>query len=104
MVDLTQAPMEDLRPVTYARKWWIPRNQHNKPVSPATVYRWAKCGIRGVRLKLIYSPSGALTSQDAVREFLKEVDRVRRQAMAAEKCIDATDDELSRAGLLPSSK
>lgn len=103
-VQLLETPAEYLKPVDYARRWWFPRRNENRPVSPSTVYRWAKRGVQGVRLKLLFTPDGAVTSEAACREFLSQVDRVRRDGMAAESCIDATDQELAKAGLISGRK
>jgi hypothetical protein len=93
---------ENLRPLEYARKWWIPRNAQNKPVSSATVYRWAKRGVCGIKLKVLFTADGAVTSEAAVRDFLRQVDAARR-AEFAEK-TSATPAQLATAGLSPGDK
>ncbi len=97
--DLLNNPVaETLRPLGYARKWWIPRNASNKPISPATINRWARKGVKGIRLPVLYTPAGAVTSEAACRQFLAEVDRMRRDGMAT-AAIDATEDQLRAVGL-----
>ena len=99
-IELLNDPVaETLRPLGYARKWWIPRDANNKPVSPGTMYRWIRKGVRGVKLSAVFTPSGAVTSEAACREFLGEVDRVRRGEMAAAGALDATDEQLRAVGL-----
>ena len=98
--DLLNNPVaETLRPLGYARKWWIPRNTSNKPISPATIHRWARKGVKGIRLPVLYTPAGAVTSEAACRQSLAEVDRMRRDGMAT-AAIDATEDQLRAVGLI----
>jgi len=99
-VELLNDPVaETLRPLGYARKWWIPRNASNKPISPATIHRWARKGVKGIRLPVLYTPAGAVTSEAACRQSLAEVDRMRRDGMAT-AAIDATEDQLRAVGLI----
>ena len=99
-VELLNNPVaETLRPLGYARRRWIPWNSNNKPISPQTINRWTRKGVKGVKLAVVYTPAGAVTSEAACLRFLAEVDRVRRDGMAAAGAIDATDDELRAVGL-----
>ncbi|MDG2127035.1 MAG: DUF1580 domain-containing protein [Fuerstiella sp.] len=95
--DLSTTPANQLKPLGYARRSWIPPRDNNKPVSPSTVYRWGKKGVKGVKLKMLFGPDGAVTSEAACREFLIAVDAARRAEMSP--AIDATESELKRAGL-----
>lgn len=97
-VDLSATPAEQLKPVGYARRWWIPRRHQNRPISPSTFYRWGKKGVKGVKLKLLFTPDGAVTSEAACREFLNAVDVARRAEMTP--VVDATGNELRAVGLL----
>ncbi len=99
-VDLLQTDPEDLQSLAYARRNWLPRNG-KRFVSPATVYRWARHGVSGVRLKALFTSGGAVTSLEACKEFMREVDAARRAELDARKSqsVDATDDELESAGL-----
>jgi hypothetical protein len=90
---------ETLKPLGYARKRWIPWNSDNKPVSPASINRWTRKGVMGVKLAVVYTPAGAVTSEAACRQFLAEVDRVRRGEMASAGVLDATDEQMRSVGL-----
>ena len=93
------ASSEDVgKPINFARTKWIPRREGDKPVSPATVYRWIRKGVLGVKLQVLYTPNGCATSEAAVREFLSSVDAARRTASFADNTIDATEGELAAAG------
>ncbi|MEZ6130529.1 MAG: hypothetical protein R3C59_17725 [Planctomycetaceae bacterium] len=48
--DLLTTSAEDLKPLAYARKWWIPRRENNHPISPATIHRWSRKGVHSVKL------------------------------------------------------
>lgn len=101
---LADSPTDELRPLSYARRRWIPRRHNGKPVSPSTIFRWARKGVRGVKLPVLFTPTGAVTSEKACRHFLEEVDRVRRGSMNETRLIDASDDDLRRAGLIGGAK
>lgn len=51
---LADTPAELLKPINYARAHWIPRRNGGAPISPATLYRWARKGVHGVRLQVLY--------------------------------------------------
>jgi len=92
---------KDLRPLTDAAQWWIPRRFNNRPVSTATLHRWAKRGVKGVKLDVVYTADGAVTSREACRRFLAAVDAARRAEMQEKSEADypATEDQLKAAGL-----
>ena len=96
---IADTPADLLRPINYARSHWIPRRDGGKPVSPATLYRWIKQGTHGVKLKALFTPSGCVTSEAAVREFLAAVDLARRSTVRDSQLIDASESELAAAGL-----
>ncbi|MEJ7591120.1 MAG: DUF1580 domain-containing protein [Planctomycetaceae bacterium] len=97
---LVDTPAELLKPINYARAKWIPRPDGGNPVSPATVYRWIRRGVHGVKLRALFLPAGCVTSEAAVREFLAGVDDARKMASTGATLIDASDMELSSAGLI----
>ncbi|MEO1994080.1 MAG: DUF1580 domain-containing protein [Planctomycetaceae bacterium] len=99
--ELLSGDTQDLKPLGYARKWWIPRDDNNKPVSPATLYRWIRKGVKGVKLDAVFTPSGCVTSEAACRQFLAEVDSARRNEMSSAGALDATDEQLRAVGLRP---
>ncbi|GAB5444942.1 MAG: hypothetical protein Fues2KO_52910 [Fuerstiella sp.] len=97
-VDLFTTPACDLKPLGYARHKWIPYRPGNKPVSPPTMYRWAKKGVYGEKLMTLQTPGGTVTSEAACRDFLNRVHKARTAAETND-VIDASDDELQKAGL-----
>ena len=94
---LQNEPIENLMPLEIARKSWVPKRSTDKPISTATIYRWAKRGCCGVKLEVLYTPDGAVTSRAAVMEFLAAVDKARRGGPPER--LQATDEELCAAGL-----
>jgi len=100
MSGLLEQP-KDLRPLTDAAQWWIPRRFNNRPVSTATLHRWARKGVKGVRLEVIFTADGAVTSRDACRRFLSAVDAARRAEIHQKSEADypATEDQMQAAGL-----
>ncbi|MCP4511291.1 MAG: hypothetical protein GY826_33395 [Fuerstiella sp.] len=75
--------VEELKPLAYARRWWLPRRHNNRPVSSSTVNRYARHGVLGVTLEVVFTTDGAVTSESACKAFLAEVDRVRREEIAS---------------------
>jgi hypothetical protein len=47
----------------------LPRVRGNRPVSPATVWRWAAHGLRGIKLDTVKLGGVTCTSADALRRF-----------------------------------
>ena len=99
ITDLISETVESLRPVDYARKWWVPRHADNKPISTSTMYRWIKRGVKGVKLRALYTTAGAVTSEVACKEFLSRVDAARRAELQPTE--ETTPEQLAAAGLLP---
>jgi len=96
---IVDTPAELLQPINYARAHWIPRRDGGKPVSPATLYRWIKKGVHGVKLQALFTPSGCVTSEQAVRDFLELVDQARRSVVSSSNLLDASEIQLKAAGL-----
>lgn len=96
---IADTPADLLKPINYARSHWIPRRDGGKPVSPATLYRWIRTGVHGVKLQALFTPSGCYTSEQAVQDFLAGVDNARRSAVRESTLIDASERELAAAGL-----
>ena len=96
---IIETPAELLKPINYARAHWIPRRDGGNPVSPATMYRWIKKGAHGVKLQALFTPSGCVTSEQAVRDFLSSVDEARRSVVRDSNLLDATEDQLKAARL-----
>ena len=55
----------------------LPRRRAGRPAHPATLYRWAKPGLRGVRLETIQVGGSLCTSVEALQRFF---DRLGVQA------------------------
>ncbi|MEO2019134.1 MAG: hypothetical protein ABGZ53_32725 [Fuerstiella sp.] len=96
-VGLWETTAEELRSLAYARRNWLPRN-NDKVVSPATAYRWVKKGVCGVPLRVLFTSAGCVTSEEACKDFIRNVDAARRVEMTP--AIDATDEQLRAAKLL----
>ena len=84
-VNLSAANAEELKPIDFARRWWFPRRDNNKPTSAATVHRWAREGVHGVKLAVLYTTDGAVTSEAACREFQLRIDQAKRQTLARQE-------------------
>lgn len=94
MVDLSETPLEQLQPLQFACDNWFPPSRTGKRYSVKSLYRWARHGLRGVKLKVLYTTSGAITSEAAVREFMKLIDRTRRTSGDT----SMTEEEMAAAG------
>ncbi len=56
----------------------LPKIRNDKPVSPATMWRWASVGLRGIRLETTKVGGTTCTSVEALERFFAalNVDRV----------------------------
>jgi hypothetical protein len=52
-----------------------------KPVSPATVYRWATKGLNGARLQTVQVGSRMVTSKEAIDRFFAELTAIRAEQL-----------------------
>lgn len=101
MTDLCEADATDLRPLSYARMHWVPRDEYGRIVSAPTMYRWARRGVCGEKLDVLYTPQGAATTQASVIDFLRRVDAARRAEFEPVKPENyaADDAQMAAAGL-----
>src|SRR5262245_65019394 len=58
----------------------LPRLTRDRPVSPATLWRWAHRGVRGVRLETWRLGGRTVTSVEALRRFLVALSNPARRA------------------------
>ena len=95
---------DDLMPLAQAARS-LPPLRSGRPVSPATVWRWAAHGLRGVRLEIIRIGGTACTTRSALRQFLAAVDAARTpaspEAVPTHQASGAVaaGDELSALGI-----
>jgi hypothetical protein len=66
----------DVLPLAQAARS-LPPLRSGRPVSPATLWRWAAHGLRGVRLEIVRIGGTACTSRQALRRFLADVEAAR---------------------------
>jgi len=80
----------------------LPRTRGDKPVSPATIWRWAVHGLRGVRLETIKIGGTTCTSLQALARFFAALQGGRQDVAPAEKAgpaPSAVEKELDRIGI-----
>ena len=65
MIDIAK---EKLITLSEATKY-VPRRRKGKKAHPATLYRWAARGLRGVRLETIRIGGSLCTSQEKLQLF-----------------------------------
>jgi hypothetical protein len=75
MIDLTKCDPKDLLTMRRAAEL-MPRLRKDRPVTAATVWRWATYGLQGVRLETIVIGGVRCTSRAALQEFC-EAERQR---------------------------
>jgi hypothetical protein len=104
MIDITQ---ERVFPLNHApRQKELPRRRYGKRPHVATLYRWAKRGLCGVRLETISVGGTLCTSVEALQRFFAGLTdiaspptqtshRTRQQALAAQQ----VEADLNRLGL-----
>lgn len=106
---MKQLLSEELIPLPQARKEEIPK-RHGKPVSPSTIWRWIRKGLRAsdgrrIRLEVTYAGRTPCTSREAIQRFFSELtearlDREDESAGEPEGRSEATENRLREAGLL----
>lgn len=52
-----------------------------RPVSPATVYRWATKGLNGARLQTVQVGSRMVTSREALDRFFAELTSIKAEQL-----------------------
>jgi Protein of unknown function (DUF1580) len=83
----------------------LPRLRNDRPVSPATIWRWATVGLRGVKLETTKVGSVNCTSIEALRRFLDHLNGQPKPSAPAKQRNDSEADveqKLSKRGY-PSS-
>jgi hypothetical protein len=58
----------------------LPRRRQGCKVAIQTFYRWAGCGVRGVILETLRTPSGLVTSREALMRFMERLSEARQAA------------------------
>lgn len=82
----------------------MPRRRRGRPVNVATIHRWAKNGVRGVRLESLRLGGGLVTSVEALQRFAESLtagdgQRVVRTSAQRERAADRAEAELEAAGV-----
>lgn len=54
----------------------LPRRRGRRPVSPSTLYRWWRRGLRGVHLEVLQVGGTACSSREAMQRFFERLGRV----------------------------
>jgi hypothetical protein len=83
----------------------LPRLRNDRPVSPATIWRWGTVGLRGVKLETTKVGSVNCTSVEALRRFLARLNGQPEPPSTTGKPSDCEDDvarQLTARGYPPS--
>ena len=87
---------ENLIPLTKApRLENLPLRRYDKPPHVATFFRWARRGLRGVRLETIRVGGTLCTTAEALQRFFEALSRTERPATQARQ--DVPGKRASRA-------
>ena len=82
----------------------VPMRRRGKPTHVATIHRWAKNGVRGVRLESLRLGGGLVTSVEALQRFAESLTAgdgvpVVRTSAQRERAADRAERELQAAGV-----
>jgi Protein of unknown function (DUF1580) len=55
----------------------VPRRRRGKKLHVGTLYRWARDGVAGVRLEIVYVGSSPMTTVEALHRFFAAVARAK---------------------------
>jgi hypothetical protein len=94
---------EDLLALPEAAKI-LPQRRQGRKVSTSSLYRWAKRGLKGVRLEVIQIGGTTATSKQALQRFCDRLTAAARPATPAEDAPqvedhEATERELDQLGI-----
>jgi hypothetical protein len=79
----------------------LPRMRGGRPVSPATLWRWATSGLRGVRLETTHIGGTRCTSLEALARFFAGLAKDNAEAASAPRPTQlAAEAELGSIGIL----
>jgi len=93
--------LEGLITLSQATKY-CPRRREGRKVHTTTLARWARWGIRGIRLEVIDTPSGLCTSLASLRRFFdrlsvaRDLPRQRPEPLVSEEQHETVEAELAR--------
>lgn len=73
----------------------LPRRRGGKSVHSSTIYRWAKVGLKGVRLETISIGGTKCTSWEALQRFFDELSMVPN-GVPHRRMPSAHDDKVSQ--------
>jgi hypothetical protein len=77
---------EEVRPISKATKW-IPPRRYDRPPHASCLFRWAKHGLRGIKLETLRVGGTLCTSRQALERFfarLAELDGPNADVASAE--------------------
>jgi hypothetical protein len=77
----------------------IPRLRAEKPVNPATLWRWASHGLRGVKLETIRCGGTRCTSREALKRFFAALAGESAPALTPRQQSERTSQELDAIGI-----
>jgi hypothetical protein len=52
---------------------WVPRRRRGRKTHVSTLYRWTTSGCRGIVLESLQTPSGRVTSREAIQRFFERL-------------------------------
>jgi hypothetical protein len=105
MIDLRKCDPKELLTMRRTAEL-MPRLRNDRPVTAATVWRWATYGLQGIRLETIVIGGVRCTSRGALQEFCEAV-KAAKEAEAKYNGAAETPREIrrgpkARKKLLPS--
>ena len=86
MIDIS----EEILPLSAWAKQ-LPRRRQGRPMNPATLYRWAKQGLNGVRLEVIQIGGSTCTSKSALQTFFNALTAAENRNDVAE--LDLVEEQ-----------
>lgn len=89
MIDTTR---EEVAPFAAAAKW-LPSLRGGRPIAPGTLWRWARRGLKGVRLEIVMVGGIACTSREALQRFFES--RTEQENWGGQPAPTEADDRHS---------
>ncbi len=87
------ATKEDILPLRVAARRWLPKRPSGRRLSYNSIYRWAKKGLRGVKLETVCVGGTIYTSREALARFYARLNDAHNHVRPAPLGTDHDRDD-----------
>jgi hypothetical protein len=77
----------------------VPSLRKDRPVAPSTLWRWAKIGVRGIRLETVKIGGTTCTSLEALRRFFAALNNQPNRLSTSNDRHERAEKQLAERGI-----